>query len=142
MFRMKWILTSSLVFGISAGLLKAIFFPYPEYNPPAIYPAVLAALLSAVLWGFIPRIESTPLLIIWGGTAGAVVGLLTPILMWPVFLFILALSEHKFPETFFWSPIYMINSLFQASLPASVLGFFLGRILIKLQLKAWPVSEG
>jgi hypothetical protein len=140
MSQLRWIV-AGLVFGISAGLLKIIFFPSPEYDPPAIYPAIIAFLISALLWRIIPRIENTILLTFYGGIAGAIVGWITPVLMWPVFLFILALSLNKFPELFFWSPVYMSLSLYQASQLTAILGFLLGVVLINFQRKAGSISK-
>jgi len=133
-FRSKWIWISSLVFGVFAGLIKAAFFPYPEYTPPAIYPASIAFFITALLWSLlIARNERAT--IIRGGTVGAIVGLLTPFLMWPFFLGFLALSENRFPELFLWAPIYMLTSLTRISCLTALLGIALGVVLIKIQQK-------
>lgn len=71
-----------------------------------------------------------------GGIVGAIVGLLTPILMWPFFLLSLALSENRFPEIFLWSPIYMLISLQKISWLTILLGIVLGVVLIHFQGKA------
>jgi len=124
---------SSLVFGIIAGLIKVAFFPYPEYNPPAIYPAVIAFSITAYLWWVI--ISNERLSLFWGGIIGTIVGFLTPVVMWPVFLLLEALSLNRFPELFLWSPIYMMKSLYQISWLTSILGFVLGIVLVLFQRK-------
>lgn len=132
-FRSKWIIISSLVFGVFAGLIKVAFFPYPEYNPPAIYPAFIAFLITAFWWGLIIRSERITML--RGGIVGALVGLLTPVLMWPFFLLFLALSENRFPEIFLWSLIYMIISLYKVGWLTTILGIVLGVVLVYFQRK-------
>ena len=69
----KWIWINALIFGLLAGLIKAIFFPYPEYNPPAIYPMVLAFLITALLWWWL-IMRSDRMTILRGGIIGAVAG--------------------------------------------------------------------
>ena len=68
-------------------------------------------------------------------------GLLTPVLMWPVFLLVLALSENRFPEIFLWSPIYMGISLCRVSWLTVLIGFILGVIIVYFQSKASGQSE-
>ena len=133
-FQPKWIWISSLVFGLLAGLTKAVFFPYPEFNPPAIYPALVAFLITALLWWWLIT-KSERLTTLRGGIIGAIVGLLTPTLIWPFFLLLLALSENRFPEIFLWSPIYMLLTLVRIGWLTIFLGSVLGVVLVIIQRK-------
>jgi membrane associated rhomboid family serine protease len=74
-----------------------------------------------------------------GGAAGAIVGLVTPILVWPFFLLITSLSEHRFPELFLWSPIYMLISLQRISWFTAILGIALGVTLAYFRRNQKPV---
>ena len=67
--RSKWLWISSLTFGVFAGLIKAIFIPYPEYNPPAIYPALVAFLLAAIFWWRL-IVKSDRVTFLRGGSVG------------------------------------------------------------------------
>lgn len=134
-YRSRWIWISSLVFGITAGLLKLAFFPYPEYNPPAIYPAFTAFLFTTLLWRWLVE-KCEQVSVFRGGMLGIIVGLFTPVLMWPVFLFILALHENRFPEILLWSPIYMLMSLRNISWLTALIGTILGVILVYFRRRA------
>ena len=124
----RWTAVSSLVFGVSAWIIKAAIWPHPEFNPPAIYPALVASLLAALFWWWlVERSERATLL--RGGFAGAAVGLLTPVLVWPLFLLSVALIEGRFPEVFFWAPVYMFFGLVDVSWMTAVPGIILGIIL-------------
>jgi hypothetical protein len=136
-FRIQWIWISSLVFGGFAGLFKAVFFPYPEFNPPAIYPTLVAFLLTFLLWRWLIKKRERGQML-RGGIVGAIVGLLTPILIWPFFLLLVSLEESRFTEIFFWSPIYMLISL-KISWLTVLLGIVLGAVLGHFQHK---VVEG
>ena len=133
--RSKWLWISSLTFGVFAGLIKAIFIPYPEYNPPAIYPAMVAFLLAAIFWWRL-IVKSDRVTFLRGGSVGGIVGLLTPPLAWPFFLLTIAVSENRFPEIFVWSPIYMLLSLYHVSWLTMLTGIILGFILVQFQRKA------
>jgi len=136
----KWIWINALVFGAIAGLFKLAFFPFPEYNPPAIYPAFIAFLLTVLFWGWLLG-ESEHVAFFRAGIVGALVGLLTPVLIWPAFLLSLALSERRFPEIFLWSPIYMLISLQKISWLTALLGSALGIVLSYFERDANVMSK-
>jgi hypothetical protein len=134
-FQSRWVWISSLVFGGFALLFKAILFPYPLYNPPAVLPGFVAFLLTVLLWSsLLPR--SGRAMLLRGGIVGAAVGLLTPVLIWPLFLFFLSWSENRFPEIFLWSPIYMYLSLTRIAWLTTLLGTLLGVLVAYFQKRA------
>jgi hypothetical protein len=124
----RWILISSLIFGAFAGFVKAVFLPYPDFNPPAIFPALVAFFLAALFWWWLVERGGRPTPR-RGGLAGGLVGLLTPVLVWPFFLLSAALVEGRFPELFLWAPIYMYFGLIYVSWITAAAGIILGTVL-------------
>jgi len=67
---------------------------------------------------------------------GALVGLLTPVLIWPFFFLFSGLFENRLPEIILWSPVYMLISLLRIGWLTILLGIVLGVVIAYIQQKA------
>jgi hypothetical protein len=104
-----------------AGLFKAVVFPSPAYNPPLLYPVLVAFGLAAPLWFWLrPPVARRPLL--RGALVGAVAGVLTPALVWPLFLLVLGLEQNRVLEVWGWFPIYTALSVVRIGWATALLG--------------------
>ena len=131
----KWIWISSAIFGLITGLVKTIVFPYPEYNPPAIYPAIIAFPTTALFWSWLISRSNRPSLV-RGGLVGAIVGLLTPSLIWPFFLLEVGLAENRVSELLGWSLVYMFLTPLRIGWLTILLGVAIGVTVPYAQRKA------
>ena len=131
----KWIWISSAIFGLITGLVKTIVFPYPGTNPPAIYPAIVAFLATALFWWLLISRSNRPTLV-RGGLVGAIVGLLTPSLIWPFFLLEVGLAENRVSELLDWSLVYMFLIPLRIGWLTILLGIVIGVAVAYAQRKA------
>ena len=125
---------SSVIFAFLAGLIKAVFFPSPEWNPPFIFPMLTAFLVTAFFWWLlVGRRYRTNLA--WGAIAGAIIGLVTPPLMWLPYGLFLTVTLDKGIEPLAWSPIYAFLMLIRVSPFATLLGAIVGAIIAFVESK-------
>jgi hypothetical protein len=128
----NWTWISSSVFALLAGLLKAILFPAPQWNPPFVFTMITAFGVSALAWWLLflrPQETTLPR----GLIAGMLVGGLTPPLMWLPFALLLGITTFKLLDPLAWSPVYAYLMLVQVSPYTAVLGAGVGALLAALQ---------
>lgn len=131
---------SSLVFGLVASFSKALIFPTPLWNPPFIFPMLTAFIAAAFFWWWlILRNGKTTLTL--GFTAGGLVGLITPPLMWLPYGLFLAFTLERGWEPLRWSPIYAWLMLRSVSPFSFLLGGIVGVVLISLHRKSLSTNS-
>lgn len=121
-----WI--APLAFGLLAFLAKLIFFPGPQFNPPAAYAFVSGALTGALLWCLLitgPGIISLPR----GAIAGLLVGFLSPLLMWILFGSLTAVTDPAARDALGWSLLYAFLMLRGVAWLSALGGALLGGAL-------------
>ena len=123
---------SGIVFGLIAGLAKAVIFPAPTWNPPFIFP-MLTAFFAAVFfwWALVERSGKTTSG--RGLVAGGLVGLATPPLMWLPYGLFLTATLGRGIEPLLWAPVYALLTLRAVSPFAMVLGAVVGAVLASVQ---------
>jgi hypothetical protein len=128
----NWLWISSSVFALFAGLLRVNLFPAPEWNTPFISTMITAFGLSVLAWWllFLRGRETT---LLRGLIAGAIVGGLTPPLMWLPFALYIGVLTFQPLDPLAWSPLYAFLMLERLSPYTAVLGAGVGVLLAALQ---------
>jgi hypothetical protein len=128
----NWLWISSSAFALFAGLLRVVLFPAPEWNTPFISTMITAFSLSLLAWWllFLRRRETT---LLRGLIAGAIVGGLTPPLMWLPFALYIGVLTLQPLDPLAWSPLYAYLMLVRLSPYTVVLGAGVGALLAALQ---------
>lgn len=127
-----WIWIAGALFALIAGLIKALLYPWPEYNPPAIYPMVTAFAIAVTLWSRIVMRRGT-VTVLSGVFVGAVVGLATPPVMWLVYGAFLSMTDPTVVGAFSWSVIYALLMVTRVSWLTALPGAVVGGMLTVMQ---------
>lgn len=125
--------TAGLTFGITAFLVKLIFYPAPMHNPPAIYGLIAGFVTGAAAW-YLVIFRPGRQTLLRGGLTGILAGLFTPAIMWILFGLFASLTGPSTRDAFGWSLTYALLTFTQLTAWLSaLLGCALGVSLIRFQ---------
>ena len=140
-----WTLIAGATFGLVAFLLKAIFFPAPQFNPSPGHLILAGGLSGSIVWYLvvarIPAASTSR-----GVLAGSIAGFLTPIVAWPLFGLFRVLTDPAAGDALSWSLVYSFLMLRGVAWLSALLGALLGGFLAWLQKRqdrgvSWPVGS-
>lgn len=133
---LNWIWISGSVFGLMAGIIKYAFFPEPGFNPPDMFALVVTFLIAALLWWLVIA-KNGEMSTLRGAIAGALIGFVTPPLMWLMYGLYLFFTAPKPVEALLWSPAYALIMLTRVSWITVIPGALVGAIIAFTEL-TWP----
>jgi hypothetical protein len=112
-----------LAFSILAALLKAVFFP--QFDPPVLWHMLTAFLVAALLWKWLVT-RGDKVTSVWGGSVGALIGLLAPPFTWLLYGVYLFFTAAEPAEALGWSLAYAWVMLMRVSPFSALLGILIG----------------
>lgn len=132
-------------FGLAAFLLKAIFFPVPQFNPPAGHLLLSGILCGSLAW-YVFAVRSGPVSLSRGFLAGSIAGFLTPVVAWPLFGMFRAIADPAARDALRWSLVYAFLMLWGTAWLSALPGALLGSILAWTQKRqdgeaSWSVGS-
>ncbi len=124
---------AGLTFGITAFLVKLIFYPAPMHNPLAVYGLMAGFVTGAAAW-YLVIFRPGRSTLLRGALTGILVGLFTPAIMWILFGMFTSLIDTSARDAFGWSLTYaLLTFTTLTAWLSALLGGALGVSLIRFQ---------